>query len=95
MLLIVKGGGALMVVRSLGWVQMKCSQSACLMPAAKGWEGAVTYRVGLQAIFDFMERDRTPEVVKMHVEETLQLTPEQVNISANYSLPPIDQNSML
>ena len=70
---------------------LPCSQSARLMPAAKCWEGAVNYWVGLQAVFDFMERDRTPEVVKMHVVETLQLIPEQVKISASESLSPIDQ----
>ena len=71
------------------------SQSACLMPAAKRWESAVNYWVGSQAVFDFMERDRTPEVVKMHVVETLQLTPEQVKISASGPLSPTDQKFML
>ena len=67
---------------------LPCLQSACLLPAAKCCEGAVNSWAGLQAIFDFMERDRTPEVVKMHVVETLQLTPEQVKIfSANFCLP--------
>ena len=74
---------------------LPCSHPACPMSAAKCREGAVNCRVGLQAIFDFMERDRTPELVKMHVVETLQLTPEQVKIAASDVLSPIDQQFML
>ena len=32
----------------------------------------------LQAVLDFIERERTPEVVKMHVVEIFNLTSEQV-----------------
>ena len=50
---------------------LKCSE--CLFP------DYLTRLGDLQAVLEFIERNRTAEIVKMHVVEIFNLTPEQVH----------------